>query len=213
VRCDRQNPCTTCSRRGLARSCVYSIDGQENILPRSAGTVHERIHHLQSLVISLMQQNQTTTGRATSGSISVSDPPNGSAPKQVTSPNHHIGPHGSGSQPEPISSATSSISIASAVDSEANADIPSAPLDGGCLRYDSLGTANNVSSSHWAAVLNSITELKEHFEQEVEFRSITTDLNFPNPVHSNWPQLLYSCQRITEVELLSSIPPRRVVDR
>ncbi|KAF4626663.1 hypothetical protein G7Y89_g11495 [Cudoniella acicularis] len=216
VRCDRQNPCATCSRRGLARSCVYSTDAQENILPQSTGTVHERIHQLESLVISLMRQDTTTPACVTTGSISISDPPNGSAQKQITSHTAHPGFGGSGSQSPAattFSSATRSTSFVSAIDVETNANISSVRLDGGCMKFNNLGTANYVGSSHWAAVLDSIAELKEHFEQEEEIRNMATDFNPSNFVPSSWPQLLYSCQRVTKAEILSSIPPRRAADR
>lgn len=216
VRCDRQTPCATCSRRGLARSCVYSTDGLENILPRSAGTVHERIHQLERLVISLMRQDTTTPACVTTGSISISDHPNGSAQKQLTSHTDDPGFGGSGSQPPAgtaFSSATPSASFVTTIDIEANTNISSVPLDGGCMKFNSLGTANYVGSTHWAAVLDSIAELKEHFEQEEDIRNMATDFNPPNSVHSSWPQLLYGCQRVTKAEILSSIPPRRAADR
>lgn len=195
---------------------MYSTDAQEDILHRSAGTVHERIHHLESLVISLMRQDTTTPACVTTGNISISDPLNGYAQKQVTSHTDHSGFGGSGPQSPAMtafSSATPSTSFVSAIGVEANANISSGPLDGGCMRFNSLGTANYVGSSHWAAVLDSIAELKEHFEQEEEIRNMATDFNPPNSVHSSWPQLLYGCQRVTKAEILSSIPPRRAADR
>lgn len=216
VRCDRQNPCATCSRRGIARFCVYSTDAQENILPRSAGTIHERIHQLESLVISLMRQDTTTPSCVTTNSITISDPPNGSAQTQVTSRTDHPGFGGSGSQSPAVtafSNATPNTSFISATDVDANTNISSVPLEGGCMKFNSLGTANYVGSSHWAAVLDSIAELKEHFEQEEEIRNMAIDFNPPNSAHSSWPQLLYSFHQVTKAEILSSIPPRRVVDR
>jgi hypothetical protein len=81
------------------------------------------------------------------------------------------------------------------------------------MKFSSLGTANYVGSSHWAAVLDSIAELKEHFEREEELRNIATDLNPPSPDPSSWPQLLYGCQRVSKAEILASVPPRRAADR
>ena len=151
-----------------------------------------------------MQQHTTTPACVTAGNISTSDPPNGSTQKQVTSGGPSFG--SSASQVTALSTATPNTSFAS-VDTDAN--VFSVPLDGACMKFDSLGTANYVGSSHWAAILDSIAELREHFEHEEEIRNTTIH----NPVDSSWPQLLYGCQQATELEILSSIPPRRVADR
>jgi hypothetical protein len=216
VRCDRQNPCGTCSKRGLARSCVYSTNAQENILPRSAGTVHERIHQLESLVISLIRQDTSNPASQTTPSISISDPPSSSVPKDVTLHTDHPRSGVWGSQSPVVTEFSSGIpsgTFVSGVDVEANDNISPVLLDGGCMKLNSLGTTNYVGSSHWAAVLDSIVELRDHFEQEDEIRNMEADLYAPNSIHSSSPQLLYGCQPVTEAEILSSIPPRRTVDR
>jgi hypothetical protein len=208
VRCDRQNPCGTCSRRGFARSCIYSADAQENILPRSAGTVHERLHQLESLVISLMRQDRGTP--ATLATTSISDPPNGSSQRNLSSHTNDPGFRESGPQSPAVtafSNATQNEYFVSGNDIEANENVSPLPLDCGSMKLNSLGTANYVGSAHWAAVLDSIAELKDHFAQEEEICKIVTD------VDSSWPQLLYGCPRATEDQILSSIPPRQVVDR
>ncbi|EXJ92230.1 hypothetical protein A1O3_00780 [Capronia epimyces CBS 606.96] len=116
----------------------------------------------------------------------------------------------------PISeSPTSSTSSVPAMDIQAHTAGSSVPLDGGCMKFDRLGTANYVGSPHWAAVLDSITELKEHFEREEELCHMPTDFTPPDPGHSSWPQLLYGYgyQWATKAEILASIPPRRAADR
>ena len=216
VRCDRQSPCGTCSRRGLARSCVYSADTQEHILPRSAGTVHERIHQLESLVISLMRQDTSNPASQTTAGISTSDPPSSSAHKDITSHTDHPRFGSWGSQSPAVTAFSSGIpsgSFVSGVDIEANDNISPVPLDGGYMKLNSLGTMNYVGSSHWATVLDSIAELREHFELEEAIRNMETDFGGANSVHSSSSQLLYGCQPATEAEILSSIPPRRTVDR
>lgn len=193
---------------------MYSsdTDTQENMLPRSAGTVHERIHQLESLVVSLMRQDKTTPVIAATGSISLSH----SAQEQVNSHNDHteFGKFGSQSPAATVPpSSHPKVPLISAIDAEGNANNSSVPLDSGYMKFNSSGTANYVGSSHWAAVLDSITELKEHFEQEEEMRNMATDFNQPDSNHSSWPQLLYGFQPVTIAEILSSIPPRRAVDR
>ncbi|KAF3480259.1 fungal specific transcription factor domain-containing protein [Arthroderma uncinatum] len=84
--------------------------------------------------------------------------------------------------------------------------------DSGSMRLTTSG-ASYVNSSHWAAILDEIAEIKDHFEREKEVQASPppSDLSFPG-----WtsPQLLYGCANlITKEEILASIPPRPVVDR
>jgi hypothetical protein len=183
------------------------------MLLKSGGTVHERIHQLEGLVISLIRQDTTSAARAATGSISTSEPPHGSTGEQVNTEIYQTTLDSHALQPPPLSGTAPNTFLASAIDDEANANSSSVQLDGGCMKFDSSGTANYVGSSHWAAVLNSIAELKEHFEQEEEMRNMCSGLDSPDCVRSSWPQLLYSSQGITKAEILSNIPPRRAVDR
>lgn len=175
---------------------MYSSDAQENDLPRSVRTVHERIHQLESLVFSLMRRD--TMVQTSTGSALISDPPSGS------SRTDHPRVEGSRSH-SPLATITSAVF---AIDGEENVNTSSVPLDGGYMKYNKY-----VGSSHWAAVLDSISELKGNVEQGEEICNMATDLNEPNFVHTSSPWLLYGCQRATKAEILSSIPPRRAADR
>ena len=73
-----------------------------------------------------------------------------------------------------------------------------------------------VGSAHWTAILDSISELKNHFEDENK-----DDYDLPDP-HTDTGQLPFierpillfgSNKDATKREILSSIPPRPVVDR
>jgi hypothetical protein len=185
---------------------VYSGDAQENIVPQLTGTVHERIHQLESLVISLMRQGATIPAFTPVG-VTISDPPNGSSDT-----NHTRSERSEPQSPLPASfpGATPSTSAISTTRVEQNTNTSSVPLDGGYMKYNNIGTGNYVGGSHWAAVLDSISELKGNVEQE-EIRNIETHSH--NAVSSSSPGLLYGCQRATKAEILSSIPPRRVADR
>ncbi|KAJ5553395.1 Fungal-specific transcription factor protein [Penicillium frequentans] len=91
-------------------------------------------------------------------------------------------------------------------------EVAPSPSDYGSIRIQESGVSY-VSSSHWAAVLDSIAELRDHLEQDVKLReTITYD---PNPHLFPSPQLLYSggCAHVTIESILESIPPRPVVDR
>lgn len=211
VRCDRRHPCGTCSRRGLAQSCIYNTDSKDEILPQSGGTVHERIHQLETLVISLMRQETSSTGSQEReiDSVPKSDPPSCNAQ------NTQNGQTSETSYPisESQSSAVESFASGNAIDVEAKDDVSPTPLDCGSLKLNSLGDTRYVSSPHWAAILDSIIELKDHVEHEGELCKNTTDGDAFNSVHSSWPQLLYGCPRVTQAEIISSMPPRAVVDK
>ncbi|CZR67365.1 related to fungal specific transcription factor [Phialocephala subalpina] len=215
VRCDRQTPCGTCSRRGLASSCVYNADAQQSILPRPAGTVHERIQQLESLVISLMQQDTSASASTTTGSTSVSDPPRDFA-QPVPIPDTDIPISGGPQLSEDTSVSSTSPNgtfLPLGDDNGAVDTFSSVPVDCGSMNMDSAGTPSYVGSAHWVAILDSISELKEHFEQEEATRRLATEDNEAKSGHSNWPQLLYGCPQITKAEILSSIPTRREADR
>ena len=194
---------------------MYSNDAQEAVLPQSAGSVHERIHQLESLIISLAGQNTNAPFRLTTDGKSISGPPNRSARLQgntdAESPRLDD-PALQGPLVTALSSATPSASCVSSITIEANATISSVPLDGGCMKFNSSGTGKYVSSSHWAAILDSIAELKDHFEKEEEIRCTATNFQPGNTVHPSWPQLLYSHQQVTKADILTSIPTRRIAD-
>ncbi|RYP19262.1 hypothetical protein DL765_003463 [Monosporascus sp. GIB2] len=70
-----------------------------------------------------------------------------------------------------------------------------------------------VSSAHWAAVLDSIAELRHYFAEEDEAYE-----RIPDPIQSQAslarPHLFYSgSTHISTAEIFNAIPPRPVVDR
>lgn len=87
------------------------------------------------------------------------------------------------------------------------------PSDYGSIRLKGSGVSY-VSSAHWTAVLDSIDELRDHFEQEDNSQVVASDaiqsqVSFPSP------QLLYGgCPlHVTPALILNSVPNRPVVDR
>ncbi|KAF4478620.1 hypothetical protein FAGAP_12266 [Fusarium agapanthi] len=78
------------------------------------------------------------------------------------------------------------------------------------LRNDGAG-ASYVGSVHWAAVLDSISDLRDHYEEEEEARMLAT--NDHGHLQSPGPRLLYEPIQTTKSDLISLIPPRPVVDR
>ena len=76
-----------------------------------------------------------------------------------------------------------------------------------------------VGSAHWTAILDSIAELKDHFEDEDDDNYNNYDLADPHTgtgqlPHTERPILLFGANRdATKLEILSSLPLRPVVDR
>lgn len=206
-------PCNTCSGRGLAGSCVYGPDAHDNMLPKSAGTLHERIHQLESLVISMMRQDPMAAASVPTGNLSMLDRPYGFQQTQVHESaavpgSGEFGSHAPLTPPFPINQPTTA--FVPEIDPIGNHSPVAA--DGGCLKVNSTGTGSYVGSSHWAAVLDSIAELKNHFEQEEGIQSMVTNLDPINSLHCS-SELLYGFGRATRAEIICSMPSRRTADR
>ncbi|KAI1742357.1 hypothetical protein F4680DRAFT_30232 [Xylaria scruposa] len=195
LRCDRQHPCGTCDKRGLGLSCTYTTTATSTsgdspaASQRPPATVQERIHQLENLVVSLMQQ--TSTGSASSAASPV---------QQRLTPPTPAARHGPNDS-DPVGD-----------DLTDNVDLT--PTNVGSMQVTRSG-ATYVSGAHWAAVLDGIAELKDHFaKEEQEAPPISREVPGLFPPDLNGPQLLYGCVMFaTREEILASIPARPVVDR
>ncbi|KAI3319167.1 hypothetical protein HD806DRAFT_510191 [Xylariaceae sp. AK1471] len=193
LRCDRQQPCGTCEKRGLSLSCAYMQGSSTSLLADASGpsqrspvTVQGRIHQLENLVMSMMQQ--ASTGPA--GAIT-SQPD----PEQTATPQHN-----SSYGPPPVEDLTDNV-------------VP-VPPNVGSIQLTHSG-ASYVSGAHWAAVLDGIAELKDHFAMEERQVFLANrealDLLLPD---LNGPLLLYGCVMFaTREEILASLPARPVVEQ
>ncbi|PVI02594.1 fungal-specific transcription factor domain protein [Periconia macrospinosa] len=97
-------------------------------------------------------------------------------------------------------------------EAESECPVSPSPSDYGSIsiRHARL---NYVGSSHWAAILDSIVELRNHFAQEEGGLDQTPDSIVP-PTRFPKPQLLYSGSAYeTTFSIIKSVPPRPVVDR
>lgn len=147
--------------------------------------MQDRINQLENLVLTLMQQ-QTGTDSP--------EPLSDFSPK-VPGRDAYL------NNEEPSTAARSG-----------SAEVPPSPSDYGSMRIRK-SSVSYVSSSHWAAVLDSIAGLRDQFEQEDEVHAPISD---PPPLQFDFPkpQLLYGCPTpATRASVLESIPPRAVVDR
>ncbi|KAI1802357.1 hypothetical protein F4811DRAFT_530012 [Daldinia bambusicola] len=172
VKCDRQQPCRTCSLRGLAASCSYPPDHMSRPSDRDThSTVQNRIRELEGLVHVLMQ-------RAASKNSS-----NAQALQEATE---------------------------GSPDSEAGA--LGEPSNGGTLT-DTPAGVNYVDGVHWTALLDSISELKDYFQDNTESGSHCQIPLQPAPDYGPCPLLLYGrFTHISKNEILSILPARSVAD-
>ncbi|RKL23257.1 hypothetical protein BFJ68_g1463 [Fusarium oxysporum] len=197
VRCDRQLPCKTCTNRGIGLSCTYEAGCTSR--GKSKVSVGDRIQQLEELVHSLARQQQTPVVHADSLVRESSDPP--SQQSISTIPLTTL-------EEETLVPASKNTPISQSKD---GTDSPRAS-EPGSMRLNSHGVgASYVGSVHWAAVLDSISELRDHYEEQEEARLLATNDHLF--LHSPGPRLLYEPVQTTKADLLASVPARPVVDR
>lgn len=187
-------------------SCTYELDRSRK--GKSKVSVGDRIQQLEDLVRSLVGQQQ-----------------------QQQTPAAHlqdVSEHSSQTSPTASPQSVPTTPLASSVDKDALVPVQShasmsrsrdrdragspAPSEPGSMRLHSHGVgASYVGSVHWAAVLDSISELRDHYEEEEEARMLATSDHVL--LQSPGPRLLYEPIQATKAHLLASIPARPVVDR
>ncbi|KAI2466310.1 fungal-specific transcription factor domain-containing protein [Annulohypoxylon bovei var. microspora] len=78
LKCDREHPCNTCTRRGLGSSCTYASNSLSNDGPnhptRIPLSVQDRIQQLESLVVDLMKASGMNSVPGSLSSLSLTDP-------------------------------------------------------------------------------------------------------------------------------------------
>lgn len=204
-------------------SCTYKPGPQRR--GANTATVGERIRELEALVRSLLhQQQQGTQGpaglpftEAQTHSFGGTETP----PQNISA---GIGPHGDANYSNKGFNLAASVvedesslgRVALSPLARGTSALPSRPAPsehGSIPRRMHSHDVNYVSSVHWAAVLDSISELKDHYEKEKEeeARSLATSDHIQP--HSPGPRLLYEPVQATKAEILSSIPARASVDR
>ncbi|KAK3299647.1 uncharacterized protein B0H64DRAFT_389201 [Chaetomium fimeti] len=204
LRCDRQQPCSTCSSRGLA--CTYADNYATALsLPKPAA-MHDRIVQLERLVMSLMPRP---------GLSSMSGPSPDPGPTPDLGPGLSPVP---GANPVPHAMTTPAETAPSAMEvttpMEVGSECGSMRMSASELRY--------VSGDHWTAILDGIADLKDHFDQEERFRLAQDDHDtVPGDATSGLlgPRstptlLLYGCRLpSSRAEILAALPPKSAVDR
>lgn len=205
VRCDRKLPCKTCVDRGIAVSCAY----KSTDFSGAKISVGDRIQQLETLVQSLLRQQcqaQNSSGlSAPADSAQLHEVPSlatHTANPCSTPPQNSISFRNSDhvSEKEPSSLPLSQCQSPSSL----------GPLDPGSIRIHSHG-ATYVGSAHWASVLESIADLRNHYEEEEEARLHASSETFD--AECLGPRLLYEPKSVTKSDIINSIPQRSIADR
>ncbi|CAG8910049.1 unnamed protein product [Penicillium egyptiacum] len=74
LKCNREYPCGTCSKRGLDKSCTYPPDTMQPTRLDRPSNMQARIHQLESLVVTLMQQSKSITHEDSAVSLHATSP-------------------------------------------------------------------------------------------------------------------------------------------
>ena len=146
-----------------------------------------RINQLEELVVFLMQQTASGSHK----------PPSDDSPATVL---------------DECSPSRASQSVPPTVP-EPHRQVPPSPSDYGSIRIRE-SSVSYVGNAHWAAVLDNIAELRDHFEREDEAHAQCMDPSRLQATIPPRPQLLYDCSANgTLTSIIDSLPPRPVVDR
>jgi hypothetical protein len=177
-------------------ACTYPEQPGTASLPAKKTTVHDRIVQLERLVMSLIP---------------------GQAPNPGVTPNLD----------EASSPSLMSRSMSTTIFSETTASTQGmqTPMD----VHSECGSMHvrpsdmsYVGGEHWAAILDSIAVLKDHFEQDEEFRLSQDNHEALNPdgadrgpeLPSSQTLLLYGPHwPVSRLDILAALPPKSSVDR
>ncbi|KAE9374272.1 hypothetical protein N431DRAFT_464540 [Stipitochalara longipes BDJ] len=185
VKCDRNQPCQNCTRRGQAGSCTF-VDAlvRRRVAPSSsseARSMRQRVTQLEGMLRSFIEPSG---GLATPRNYS--EPPSSQSVDDSSKKSHGDVNMDDGDR----------------VLEESNPSPGQLTLDNSETSY--------VGSTHWAAVLNEVVDLKDLLDSHDSPNS-SNGSNVPN---EQGIDLLFSTKRaVSQKDILASIPPRDIVDR
>lgn len=196
----------------MAHSCTYSSNPAEMVLPKSAGTVHERLHELESLVVSLIRQKDSSTS-SSSASPASQDSSAQTSLISHTETNRSTLPD-SGLVPQsPEVTTVSSVTTHPNDSPVSSSNIKTTVIPPPVASESDLGSLHTAGyvgiKNHWSTAFDPSFKPKHRFEKA---RGNNKILIGTDQYDGTWPQLLYGCPRATKAEILSSIPPRQVAD-
>lgn len=188
LKCDRNQPCGTCSSRGLSYSCTYvsslpsttSRINQSQSYPQAPPSMQDRITQLESLVVTLMN------------SANVKPSPAPGLPEPLDA------------QDNELSNSFGRISLENSEMRYVSGDHWIAILD---------GVRIHLTCPHCTADASQIAELKDHFEDKIP-RADPSNFAELSEHAIEGPSLLFGYHsHATKESILASIPQRPVADR
>lgn len=183
LRCDRGSPCSNCERRRDGASCTYATESRDrrrlttaapasNLTPSE---VQNRIDRLEDLVLLLMNNNSSRNGgRSVSRSSArmtidstIGSPPSSrehtTAPTTTTTTTTS-----SSSSPPGVSQSNESSDYNHMMDNDDElSDTESVTRSFGAMKVNSDESRYYISESHWASVLNNVSQFLDFVAQMV----------------------------------------------
>ncbi|TQV91898.1 fungal specific transcription factor domain-containing protein [Cordyceps javanica] len=209
-----QLSCNFCrSRKGVGITCTYNtILSTQGTAPIS---VSERIQQLDRLLRKLVeeqakQQPQPSEDPSLTVPAAVGSSSSAQSACQLT-PNSL--PQNPPRITKPNDDATSRSPVKEPGSTPENAGSP-VPAESGTIRRHVHGTSY-VGNEHWAAILDSISELRDQYEEEAAAMVLSSPAEpaEERPSDSARPRLLYEPVYATKADIIATIPPRASVDR
>lgn len=156
LKCNRQNPCDNCIKRGDSQSCTYAAPAAKrkgtNNSTGSNGTpddMQNRIDRLEGLVLSLMTNGSSSSGAA-------------AAQQAISAATSTIGSGSLG--PNLDSNLDDSVMGMNESGAEAESETDGVTKSLGVLKVDQERNKTfYIGEAHWAALLNEISEVKNYF--------------------------------------------------
>ncbi|KIW48321.1 uncharacterized protein PV06_00923 [Exophiala oligosperma] len=211
LKCNRQQPCDNCTKRGDNSSCTYaapatrkkgsSSHGASNSTPDD---MQNRIDRLEGLVLSLMTNGSQSVGPA--------------AVQQALSAGTSVA--GSGSLGPPLDNELDETTMMDDGDNqEAESETDGVTQSFGILKVDAEKQKTfYVGEAHWAALLSEIGEVKNYFnahkkEYEAQMEKVEQARKAMGTDAGAGPALLFgSTVPPSRAEILAQIPSRYMSD-
>ncbi|KAI9714185.1 MAG: hypothetical protein M1828_001200 [Chrysothrix sp. TS-e1954] len=191
LKCDRQIPCTSCSKRGDEASCTFAnAGGRQRDEAKRTSEAQARLQKLEEMVTNLISQGSGVGEKTRQNGHETSH-----ETSQETSQEHSM---------NDIDHRDASISSATGLTSgDEQPRMTSGHIDvsGPEKRY--------VGSSNWAAILDDIRDIRGVLDPAIEASQDSFDMT-----SSMEPDVLIdTAQQITLLDVFESLPPRQECDR
>ncbi|ETS77139.1 hypothetical protein PFICI_11013 [Pestalotiopsis fici W106-1] len=204
LKCDRQDPCSQCLKKGRADTCRYAPRPQKPQKP--AKTMAARLRRLEGMVRGMLDENGVpSAGRAAEAAAALGL--GGAQVTAVPADQDGAGEDAGSRQESPAGVGSCALSSAAAATRNSGVDA------GGQVVSGDLGATSYIGGTHFAAILQDIDELKSYFDypEDEEVDGTTSD---PYEAERSPEMLLLSQSGPTSrEELLSLLPEKNVADR